>query len=423
MPKSDLICGLDIGSDFIRIVAGSRNPADDTFYIAGVAEHPSEGISKGVISNMEEAASSISAAVEQVEHMLGRPLESVYVSISGTHIITQASKGVIAVSRADGEIREGDVERVIEAAQAVASPPNYEVLHVIPREFTVDNQTKIKDPVGMTGVRLEVEVQIIQGLSSQIKNLIKTVYRTGLDINDVVFNVLATAEATLTKRQKELGVVVVNLGAATTSYAVFEEGDVLTSGVLPVGSDHITSDIAIGLRTSLEVAENVKLEYGQASSEGINKREEINLSDFSTNEEGKVSLKHVIEIIEARLEEIFEMVDKKLKKVERSGLLPAGVVLTGGGAKLPGIVEVAKKSFRLPAAVGLPLDFQSTIEKVNDTTFATAVGLLRWGQAVQGTERKMTVWNFKNLPAIFDSLSIKIKSWWRSLLPSKIEVE
>lgn len=416
MAKETIITGLDIGSTTIRIVVGQVNPHDKKIHILGAADDTAEGVSKGSITSIEDAVSSISGALEKVERMTGIPVEHAYIGINGSHITSQDSHGVIAVSKADGEIREEDVERVIEAAQAVATPPNYEILHVIPRSFTVDNQKGIKDPIGMTGIRLEVDAQIVQGLSSQIKNLTKCIYRTGIDINDLVLGILASSEAVLTKKQKDLGVALLNIGGSTTSLLVFEEGDVLHTAILPVGSSHITNDIAIGLRTSIDLAEKIKLEYGSALPEEINKREEINLEELDSREEGMVSQKHVAEIIEARSEEIFKMADKELQKIDRSGLLPAGVILTGGGAKLPGLVEVAKKEFKLPASLGYPLELGSTaVDKVNDLNYSTAIGLLYWGVGFseKGEGGKLPIPKFSS---VADATS-KMKKWFKSLIP------
>lgn len=414
MAKMEAITGLDIGSTTIRIAVGQMNPHDNELHIIGAAEHPAEGINKGVVTSIEDAVASISGALDKVERMTGIPTERAYVSVNGGHVLSQDSHGVVAVSKADGEIREDDVNRVIEAAQTVATPPNYEILHVIPRQFTVDNETGIKDPVGMTGIKLEVDAQIILGLVSQVKNLTKCVYRTGTDIQDLVLGVLAASEAVLSKRQKELGVALVNLGGLTTSLMVFEEGDVVHTKILPVGSGHITNDIAIGLRTSVDIAEAIKTDFGAASPEEVSKHEEINLSDIDPNEEGRVSRKEVAEIIEARLEEIFSMVNKELKEIGRHGMLPAGIVLTGGGAKLVGIVDVAKKQFYLPATVGGPRNFKTAIDKIHDPVFATALGLVLWGESMTGE-----VNNFANL-ARFSAVSdatVKMKKWFKSLLP------
>ncbi len=416
--KDRLIIGLDIGTSAIRAVAGQFNQTDDGFYILAAAETPANGVSKGMIVSVEDAVSSTTNCLEQLERVVGQPINSAYVGISGAHITTMMSRGVIAVSRADNEITEHDVERAVEAAQTVATPPNYEILHVIPKLFTVDNQTGIKDPVGMCGVRLEVETQIIQGLSAQIKNLTKAVYRTGIEINDLVLSILANAEACLSKRQKELGVVLINIGQATTSFSVFEEGDMVATQVLPVGGAHVTNDIAIGLRTSLEVAEAIKLTYGQALATDVSRKEEINLTEFDERENVKVSLKQVADIIEARMEEIFEMVDRKLVEIDRSGLLPAGVVLTGGAAKLPGLVELAKREFRLPASLGLPLEIKSAIDKVNDLSFTSALGLAVWGAEMEKQNPRGGRFHL-NLPK-FNSLSElweRIKRWLRHLIP------
>lgn len=380
MSKSNIISGLDIGTTHIRVVVGQA--IGEQLNVMAAAEVPADGVSKGVINSIEDAVSSVSLALEKAERLSGLPIESTFVAISGSHIISEDSHGVVAVGKADGEIKDDDVERVIEAAQAVASPPNYEILHVIPRSFSVDNQTSIKDPVGMTGVRLEVDAQIIQGLSTQVKNLTKCVYRTGVDIDDLVLGVLAGSEAVLTKRQKELGVALVNIGGATTSLAVFEEGDILHTKVLPVGGMHITNDIAIGLRTSVDVAEDIKLTYGNCDLAKIEKRKEIDLSEFSDVESGYVSLKQVTEIIQARVEEIFKMVEAELKKIDRSGMLPAGIVFTGGSAKLPGLIDFAKSYLKLPAGIGKNQSVSSAIDKINDVSFSTALGLVVWGQGV-----------------------------------------
>ena len=415
MAKDDVITGLDIGSTTIRVAVGQINPHDNDLHIIGAAEHPAEGINKGVVTSIEDAVSSISGAFDKVERMTGIPTERAFVSVNGGHIISQDSHGVVAVSKADGEVREEDVTRVIEAAQTVATPPNYEILHVIPRQFTVDNQSGIKDPVGMTGIKLEVDAQIILGLVSQVKNLTKCVYRTGTDIQDLVLGVLAASEAVLTKRQKELGVALVNLGGLTTSVMVFEEGDVIHTKILPVGAGHITNDIAIGLRTSVDVAEVIKTEYGTSDSSDVNKHEEIDLKDIDPNENGRVSRKEVAEIIEARLEEIFSMVNKELKNIDRHGMLPAGVVLTGGGAKLNGIIDTAKKQFYLPATVGMPRSFKTAIDKIQDPVFATALGLVMWGESLTGNSSGFGS-GLPRFSAVSDATS-KMQKWFKSLLP------
>lgn len=389
MTGQPLIVGLDVGSSAIRLAVGQLVASGNSYelQIVGASEVPASGISKGVISSIEDATAAISACMEKAERMLGAPLERAWVGISGLHILTEESRGVVAVGKPNGEITEEDVERAIEAARTVATPLNYEILHVIPKSFTVDGQSGIKDPVGMTGIRLEVDAQIIQGLSSQIKNLTKCIYRTGFDIEDLVLAILAAAEAVTTPRQKELGVAVVNIGGSTTSYAVFEEGDLLTAGIIPIGGDHITSDIAIGLRTSIDVAERIKVEHGTALAKDVSKKEELALEELSGGEES-VSRKYVAEIIQARVEEIFEKLDREFKKVGRSGMLPSGCIFTGGGAKLNGVVELAKEKLRLPAALGYPGGVSSVLDQVNDLAFTTAVGLTVWGAEMEKAKGK-----------------------------------
>lgn len=413
-PHQEIIVGLDVGSTAVRLAVGQLVPSGEKteLHIVGAAEAPSEGVHKGVVTSIEDVVSSISSCLERAERMTGLPIKSAWVGISGSHIISEESKGVIAVSKPDGEISEEDVERAIEAARTVATPLNYEILHVIPKNYTVDGQVGIKDPIGMTGVRLEVDTQIIQGLSAQIKNLTKAVYRTGLDIDDLVLSILATAEAVVTERQKELGVAVLNMGGATTSLVIFEEGDILDIAVLSIGSEHVTSDVAIGLRTSIDVAEKLKLDYGSALPKDIGKKEELDLFDLGEAEHEVISRKYACEIIEARAEEILMKVDEIFKKLGRSGMLPAGVVLTGGGSKLPGLVELAKRKLRLPAALGYPLNLTSVTDKINDLSFASAIGLVRWGaMSAQSGSGK-----FENLISRFGSVG-KVKKWVKSMMP------
>ncbi|MGC9049141.1 MAG: cell division protein FtsA [Patescibacteria group bacterium] len=377
--SENIITGLDIGSGTIRIAVGQTG-SEGELQILGIAETPSQGVGKGMITDLEDTVSSISQALDKIERLVGLSINHAYIGISGTHIISQVARGIVAVSRADGEIRKDDVVRVLEAAQSVATPPNYEILHIIPRSFTVDNQPNIKDPIGMTGVRIEVDAQIILGLTSQIKNLRKCLYRAGITDDELVFVPLASAEAVLTKRQKELGVAVVDIGETTTSLAVFEEGNLLLTKTLPIGSRYVTSDIAIGLRIPLDLAEKIKINYGSACSNLVNKHEMINLKDLSDKEEGVISRREIAEIIEARCEEIYKMVNKELETIDRSGKLPAGVILTGGGAKLPGLVELAKKIFKLPASIGIPSNFNSQTDKIFDPSYSTVLGLVFWGK-------------------------------------------
>jgi len=418
--SEEIFTGLDVGTCAIRAAVGKLVPSPEggeQIHIIGAVEVPSSGVSKGTITNLEDAVSSISRALEQAERITGVPLSKAWVGINGSHIISQESRGVIGVGRSDGEIRDEDVERSIEAARTVATPTNYEIIHVIPKSFTVDGQRGVKDPVGMNGIRLEVDAIIIQGLGSQIKNLTKAVYRTGLDIEDLVFSILATAEAVVSDRQKELGVCVVNIGASTTNVVVFEEGDVLHTAVLPIGSDHVTSDIAIGLRTSIDVAEQVKLHYATCLPDDVNKKEEINLGELGAPEEEIVGRRFVADITEARVQEIFEHIDRELKKIDRSGMLPAGIILTGGGAKLSGILDAAKSAFRLPVSLGTPIGVTSVIDRVNDPAMSTAMGLVLWGHHIRGSSGKGGIGNLFTRFGDMDKITSGFKKIFQSLKP------
>ncbi len=412
----DIIAGLDIGSTEIRLVVGQKNQnQEEDLQIIGAVSVPSAGINKGSVNSIEDVTSSISACLEKAERLVGVPITNVWVSINSPHIKCEKSRGVVAVGKSDGEISQDDVERAIEAARALSVPPNYEILHVIPIKYTIDNQEDIKDPIGMTGIRLEVETLIIQGLTTQINNLTKAIYRTGLEIEDLVLSPLAAAEAVISSKQKELGAAVVNIGASTTSLAVFEEGELLHTAVIPIGSEHITADIAIGLRCPINLAERIKVELGNAIPANFNKKDEIDISELAKEEDSpeearKVSQKYIAQIIEARVEEIFEKVDEEFKKIDRSGMLPAGVFLIGGGAKLDGIVEVAKKQLRLPAALGVNRNISAVIDKVNDLEFLTALGLVVWGsQTIEVTKkfdlpgRETVNKYFKKIKEIFNS--------------------
>lgn len=377
MSKENIIIGLDLGTSQIRTIVAQVQGDDSRPLVLGVGTAPSAGITGGVVVDMEETIGAINRSKEEAERIAGVPVEHAFVSINGKNITTQFSKGLVAVSRADCEISEEDANRVINAAQAVSMPNNKEIISVIPCGYTIDEQDVIKSPVGMNGKRLEVNALLIQGATHFIKNLQKCVeQRCGIEIDDLVFAPIAATKAVVSRRQKELGVVVVDMGKETTGMTVYEDGSIIAAKVIPVGSGHITNDIAIGLRTSIDVAEKIKLGYGNAISADVDKKEEIDLSEMDSGEEGIFKRQYVSEIIEARVEEIFQLVDAELKKLDKSGMLPAGVVITGGGAKLPGIVNLSKKMMRLPAQVGYPMEMNGIVDKIDDPEFATSVGLL-----------------------------------------------
>lgn len=418
--KDDIIAGLDIGSTAIRLVIGQRisGPAGEELQIIGAVSGPTAGVNRGIVNSIEETTSSISAVLEKAERLVGVPINRVWVSINDPHIKCERSKGVIAVGRSDGEIGENDVNRAIEAARALAVPVNYEILHVIPIKFSVDNQSDVKDPIGMNGIRLEVETLIVQGLSTQIKNLTKAIYRTGLEIEDLVLAPLAAAEAVMSSKQKELGVSLVNLGSSTTSLAVYEERNLIHTAVLPIGAEHITSDLAIGLRCPINLAERIKKEYGSAIVQIDDKNDDIDITQLVEEEEvnddiDSVSKKYISEIINARIEEIFEKIDNEFKKIDRSGMLPAGVIFVGGGSELEGLVESAKKKLRLPAAIGVAKNINVVIDKVRNPDFLIALGLVIWGNNVSDGDFSSSGKIKKNLNGILD----KTKGFFNRIIP------
>ncbi|MFA4930687.1 MAG: cell division protein FtsA [Patescibacteria group bacterium] len=411
--SNDIVTGLDIGGTKVCVVVGHIMPDKKNPEIIGFGCVPTSGLRKGVVVDIEDTVSAISAALEAAERMAGVPVDNAVVGVEGASIQSQNSKGVIAVSRSDGEISVDDIGRVIEAARAVSVPANREILHVIPRSYKVDDQDGIHDPLGMTGVRLEVEAHVITASTPTIKNLTKCIYQAGLDIDELVLGVLASAKAVLTRNQKEVGVVVVDIGYATTGVAVFEEGNVLFTSILPIGASHVTNDIAIGLRTSIEVAEKVKIEEGCAVPAVIPERERIDLKKYGVGDGYYVSKREVAEIIEARMLEILGMVNDELKKVGRDGMLPAGVVLTGGGSMLLGAVDLAKEAMRLPVALGLPINVSGMVEKIiDDPQKVAAVGLMEWAAdiLVKGVEVRGT-------SAPVDSGWVKIRDWFTQFLP------
>jgi cell division protein FtsA len=420
MARKDIIVGIDVGSSFVRTVIAQIFPEEDLPRIIGVGTSESMGIRKGIVVDLEETIRAINESVQKAEMNSGRTVERAIVNLGGNHISSQNSKGVIAVGRADGEVTEDDIERVISASQAISIPANKEIIHVIPKGYSLDDQRDIKDPLGMNGVRLEVDAMIIEGSTPCVKNLVKCFEQARIGLDAFVLSPLAAAKAALSKRQKELGVVLVDIGGGTTSIAVFEENNLLRTSVLPVGGSHITNDIAIGLRTSIDVAERIKLEFGNALASEIGRREDINLAEIDPNEEGIVSRHHVAEIIEARLEEIFSMVNKELKLIGKEKLLPAGIVLTGGTAKLPGAVDLAKNILSLPAQAGFPIPLGGLVDKVDDPSFVTAVGLVLWGlesSAFFGRSERGNGKRGGNLTGSVGTSIAGMKGWLNKFLP------
>ncbi|MFH1088480.1 MAG: cell division protein FtsA [Patescibacteria group bacterium] len=404
--REKVTIGIDVGSSEVITIIGQRSEDEIHPNIIGVGVQESSGLRKGVVTDVEETVTAITAALDKAERMAGVPVEGAYISINGEHIQATNNRGLVSVV-AKQEISSDDVLRVVESAQTIALPANREIIHVIPRTFIVDGQDGIKDPIGMSGTRLEVDAHVITGSSPFIRNLQKTVEQAGVSISNFVFCPLAASKAVLSKKQKELGVVVVDIGAGTTSMVVFDEGEICHSAVLPVGSGHLTSDIAIGLRTSLDVAEKVKIEYGMASALMLSDKDTVDLSRFDKSEDQVISRKYIAEIIEARLMEIFMMVKTELRKVGKDGMLPAGAVLVGGGAKLPGIVDFAKDHLGLPAQIGFPIELRGVVDQLDDPRFANAIGLVLWG-----IDDQHNLSSYAREPS-FGGVFTRLKNWFK----------
>jgi len=410
MPKERILASLDIGSAKIRTVVAVVDGEQEKLIpnVIGVGLSPSLGMRKGHVIDVEELIHNIISSLEDAERMAGVPVNHVFVGMSGSHIESFDSRGVIAIS--GSEITVEDVGRVLEAAQAVSIPANRRILHIEPKSYSVDEQRGIKNPVGMTGIRLEVEAHIVTGHVQHVKNIEKCVDQAGVDIDDIVPATIASSEAVLTKRQKELGVVVIDIGAGCTSVAVFEEGTILYSVSLPIGGESVTNDIAIGLRTSIDTAEKIKIEFGSVLPQEIAEREMIDLSSVSKVDTQTVSKRYMAEIMQARYFEMFSLVKKELERIGRSGMLPAGALLTGAAAKAPGVLDLARDVLGLPVQMGFPVDIGGVIEKVDDPAYATALGTLIWGMREGGSSPLVGSIQFKRAAQ-------RVGSWFKSLLP------
>lgn len=367
--------GLDIGTTTVRCVVGHVEGAQASPTIIGVGECANTGMRKGTVVNLVNTASSIDKALELAERMSGHQINTATISVNGSHIVGMSSKGVIAVGSQDHEINEDDLRRVEEAATVVQLPANREILEVTPRSYQLDGQDNIKDPLGMTGVRLEVDAHVITALAPHLKNLHKACEMTETQSVATIVAGLAAARAVVSDQQTENGVVLIDMGGSTTNLAVYEEGDLQHVAVLPVGSVNITNDLAIGLKTELDIAERVKLEHAVAvaSARRDNKETVVVKADKATHE---FAVADIDMIVDARLEEIFELVNKELKSIGRVAKLPGGAVLTGGGANLAGIADYAKQALQLSARIGVPAEFAGVGEKIRDASWSAAVGLM-----------------------------------------------
>ncbi len=385
--QSNIVVGLDIGTTKICVIVGevTENGID----IIGIGTHPSKGLRKGVVVNIDSTVASIQKALEEAELMAGCQITKVFAGIAGGHIKGFNSHGVIAIK--DGEVTPQDVRRVIDAAKAVAIPMDREVIHVIPQEFIVDDQDGIMDPIGMSGVRLEAKVHIVTGAVTSAQNIIRSANRAGLDVVDIALQQLASSEATLAPDEKELGVALVDIGGGTTDIAVFHGGSLKHTAVLAVGGNHITSDIAVGLRTPMVEAEKIKRKYGCALTSKIQKDETIEVPSVGGRKPRVLSRQILGEIIEPRVQEIFELVQSEIAEAGYDSLLTSGIVLTGGAVMMDGMTELAEQIFNLPVRRGIPRGIGGLVDVVSSPMYATGVGLVIYGSRHQGSEGRFRI--------------------------------
>ncbi len=382
--EAKIYAGLDIGTTKITVIVAEADETGETLRIIGVGSAPSDGLKRGVVVNLEKTVRSIQHALEEAERSSGRTVKSVWAGIAGDHIRGLTSRGVIAVSRKDAEIRPHDVARVIEAAKAVAIPADREILHVLPQEFVVDDQEGIRDPVGMCGVRLEAEAHIITGAASACRNIIRAAERAGVHVEELVLEPLASANAVLASDERDLGVALLDIGGGTTDVAVFFEGSIRHTAVIGLGGSNVTNDLAIGLRTPVERAELLKLGSGCALTSMVRPDETVKVPSVGGRPDRDISRHMLAMMIEPRVEEIFAMANREIRKSHVADLLGAGVVLTGGASSLPGMPELAEQVFDLPVRRGIPTGVTGMVEAISDPRFATGVGLAQhafWSDA------------------------------------------
>jgi cell division protein FtsA len=399
MGMDEIVVGLDIGSGKVCTVVGELG-VDDQIEIIGIGTSPSLGIKKGIIIDLEQAIQSVKESIESAERMAGIRINSAFVSIAGSHITSINSKGVIAISGESPEITENDIEKVIEAAKAGIVSSDKELIHTLSRGFIVDGQGGISDPLGMSGARLECKVHIVTGSTTAVQNLIKCVEGAGLDIEEIIFGTLASSNAILSNAEKDLGVLLIDIGAGTTEIAIFVEGGLAYSAVLPVGGIQITNDLAVGLRTSIEEAEKIKINYGSAVENSVSPEKLVEVSSINGKDKYNVSQKYLVEIIEPRVSEIFNLVGTEVRKSGCYNMIPGGIVITGGSSLLPGVSEVVEQVLNLPSRLGRPHYEGELADMINDPSYSEAIGLLSFatekysiGRSFQSTKRKAGVKN------------------------------
>jgi len=374
--EKNLIVGLDIGTSKVVAIVGEINP-EGGIEIIGIGSHPSRGLKKGTVVNIESTVQSIQRAVEEAELMAGCQIHSVFAGIAGSHIRSLNSHGIVAIR--DKEVTQGDVDRVLDAARAVAIPADQKVLHTLPQEYIIDDQEGIKEPIGMSGVRLEAKVHMVTGAVSAAQNIVKCVRRCGLEVDDIILEQLASSYAVLTEDEKELGVCLVDIGGGTTDIAVFTDGAIRHTAVIPIAGDQVTNDIAVALRTPTQNAEEIKLKYACALTQLATSEETIEVPGVGERESRRLARKVLAEVVEPRYEELFMLIQAELRRSGFEELCASGVVLTGGCSKIEGAVELAEEIFHMPVRLGVPQATTGLADVVRNPIYATGVGLLLFG--------------------------------------------
>jgi len=405
--QGEVIVGLDIGTTKICSVVGEKS--GDKVNIIGIGTSPSIGLRKGVVVNIESTVDSIKKAVEEAELMAGCEISAVYTGIAGGHITGFNSRGIVAVK--GSEISEQDVERVIDAARAVAIPMDREVIHVLPQEYIVDDERGIQNPVGMSGVRLEAKIHIVTGAVASAHNIVKCANRSGLDVCDIVLESLASGEAVLTEEEKDLGVALLDLGGGTTDLAVFAQNNIKHTFVLALGGNNLTNDIAIGLRAPHAEAEKIKKKYGNCVAQNITAEETIEVPGMGGRQPRKISRQILGEILEPRMEEIFQLIHREILRAGMENMIPSGIVITGGTALLEGVNENAESVFNLPCRIGKPRSISGLVDVVNNPMYATGVGLVMYG-ARNRDSSKFRIRD-KN---IFNRVMTRMKRWFNDVV-------
>lgn len=374
--QNRIIVGLDIGtSKVVALVA--EVDADGQIEIIGMGSHPSRGMKKGVVVNIESTVQSVQRAIEEAELMAGCQIDSVYVGIAGSHVRSLNSHGIVAIK--DGEVIEADLERVLDAAQAVAIPADQKILHILPQEYVIDNQEGIREPLGMSGVRLEAKVHLVTCAVNAAQNIEKCIKRCGLSVDEVILEQVASSYSVLTDDERELGVCMVDIGGGTSDIAIFTEGSIRHTGVIPIAGDQVTNDIAMALRTPTQYAEEIKIKYACALTQLASVDETIKVPSVGDRPPRDLSRQSLAEVVEPRYDELFTLVQAELRRSGFEDLIPAGIVLTGGTSKMEGVVELAEEIFHMPVRIGAPSRVKGLTDIVRNPIYSTAVGLLEYG--------------------------------------------